>query len=272
MSAQPSMLERILAHKREEIDERRARHGLAQLRELAAEQPGARGFAQSIKSRASRRETAVIAEIKRASPSKGTLRESFDPIAIARGYQAAGAACVSVVTDTRFFRGSGAILDLVRRHCALPVLRKDFIMDPYQIYESKALGADALLLIAAALPDDGLMRELFALAIELGMDVLAEVHDETELGRALALGADLELIGVNNRDLTTFETSLDTSLRMAPGVPDDKIVVAESGIRCGADLRRLRDGAIHACLIGETLMTADDPGAKLQSLLADAAR
>ena len=272
MPAQSSMLERILAHKREELDKRRARHGLAQLRELAAEQSGARGFAQSIKSRVSRRETAVIAEIKRASPSKGTLRESFDPIAIARGYQAAGAACVSVLTDTRFFRGSGAILDLVRRHCALPALRKDFIMDPYQIYESKALGADALLLIAAALPDDGLLRELFALAVELGMDVLAEVHDETELERALALGDDLELIGVNNRDLTTFTTSLDTSLRIAPGVPDDKIVVAESGIRCGADLRRLRDGAIHACLIGETLMTAADPGAKLKDLLADAAR
>ena len=271
MPASPSMLERILAHKREEIDERRAKHGLEELREFAAEQPAARGFARSIKNRASREKTAVIAEIKRASPSKGTLREPFDPIAIARGYQAAGAACVSVLTDTRFFRGSGAILDLVRRHCALPALRKDFIIDAYQMYESKALGADAVLLIAAALPDDGLLRELFALAVELGMDVLAEVHDEAELERALALGDDLELIGVNNRDLATFETSLDTSLRLAPGVPDGKIVVAESGIHSADDLRRLRRGSIHACLIGEALMTADDPGAKLKDLLADVA-
>ena len=267
----PSILERILAHKREETAARRAKHGLAQLREFAAGQSAARGFAQSVKDRVSRGQTAVIAEIKRASPSKGTLREPFDPIAIARGFQAADAACLSVLTDTRFFRGSGAILDLVRRHCPLPALRKDFIIDSYQMYESKALGADAVLLIAAALPDDGLLRELSALAVELGMDALVEVHDEAELERALALGDDVELIGVNNRDLATFETSLDTSLRLAARVPDAKIVVAESGIRCGDDIRRLRDGAIRACLIGEALMSADDPGARLKDLLADAA-
>jgi len=263
-----TILGQILAHKRDEIKQRKDRYSVSDLQDFAKEQSAARGFARTLKSLVSARQTAVIAEIKRASPSKGVLREPFEPLAIARDYMAAGAACLSVLTDNRFFRGSGAILDLVRRHCPLPALRKDFIIDPYQLHESKAVGADAVLLIAAALPDDGLLRDLLGQARELGMDVLAEVHDEAELARVLQPGGGPELIGVNNRDLNTFEVSLETSLRLAAQVPGDKIVVSESGIHTGDDIRRLRDGRVYACLVGEALMTAENPGDKLRELLA----
>ncbi len=268
MPETPSILDRILAHKRDEIAQRSRNYSVELLRDFAKEQSPARGFAQSLRSRVSNRKTAVIAEIKRASPSKGVLREPFEPLDLARAYMTAGATCLSVLTDNHFFKGSSAILDLVRRHCPLPVLRKDFIIDPYQLHESKAVGADAVLLIAAALPDDGLLRDLFTQTVELGMDVLAEVHDEAELDRMLKLGDGLELIGVNNRNLDTFEVSLETSLRLAAKVPDGKIIVSESGIHSGADIRRLHDGSIDACLIGEALMTAPDPGEKLKELLA----
>ncbi len=264
----PVTLKEILEHKRGEIDARRRRHSVEELKNWAAEQGGVRGFARGLRDRVQRQKPAVIAEVKRASPSRGVLREDFDPLAIAGAYSAAGASCLSVLTDHKYFMGSGVVLDLIRKHCPLPILRKDFIIDEYQVHESRAFGADCLLLIVAALETQQL-ADLFHLARDSGMDVLVEVHDEDELERALALGDTVELIGVNNRNLHTFEVNLDTTLKLAARVPADKIVVSESGIHDRRDVDRLRAASVYAYLVGEALMVADDPGARLKTLFFD---
>ena len=257
------VLQAILSRKLEEIGERSARVPLAELIARSAEQGDTRGFAAAIESRLDAGGAAVIAEIKKASPSKGVIRADFDPAAIARSYEQGGATCLSVLTDADFFQGSEAFLQRARAACALPVLRKDFTIHPYQVHEARAIGADAVLLIVAALDDDRLL-ELTLLAAELDLDVLVEVHDEAELQRALELPAPL--IGINNRDLRSFEVSLETSLRLRALAPADRMLVSESGISTTADVARLRGAGIHAFLIGETFMRAEEPGAALRSL------
>jgi indole-3-glycerol phosphate synthase len=259
------VLDRILARKREELAERRVRMPEAALIEQARTLAPPRGFARALRQRNAAGEAAVIAEVKKASPSKGVLRADFRPADIARSYAAHGAACLSVLTDRDFFQGHEDYLVAARAACNLPVLRKDFTIDAYQVHEARALGADAVLLIVAAL-DDARLRDLHDLAHSLGMDVLVEVHDQTELDRALATPA--ELIGINNRNLRTFDVSLETTRALAPHVPAERLVVTESGIASPADVRGLRASGIHAFLVGETFMRADDPGAALRALFA----
>jgi indole-3-glycerol phosphate synthase len=260
------ILKKILARKAEEIRDRSGRVSLAELAARAADQPPTRAFAAALEAKIEAGLPAVIAEIKKASPSKGVMRADFDPAAIARSYEANGAACLSVLTDADFFHGSEAFLEAARNACSLPVLRKDFTIDPYQVYEARAIGADCILLIVAALGDATLL-ELGLLAGELGLDVLIEVHDDEELERALAIPA--LLIGVNNRDLRTFETTLETTLRLAPHIPYDRVLVTESGIRTPEDVALLRAEGIEAFLVGETFMRAPDPGAELARLFAE---
>ena len=259
------ILNRILARKAEEVAERRARLPEAELIARIAELPGTRGFAAAIEAKIDAGLPAVIAEVKKASPSKGLIRTDFDPAAIARSYAAAGAACLSVLTDSDFFQGSEAFLQQAREACSLPVLRKDFIIDAYQVYEARAIGADCVLLIVSALDDDVLLQ-LSLQAAELDLDVLCEVHDEEELERALAL--PVPLIGVNNRNLRSFETSLETSLALQERVEYDRVLVAESGIHTPEDVARLREGGIQAFLVGEAFMRAEDPGAELRRLFS----
>jgi len=259
------ILNRILARKAEEVAERRARLPETELAARIAELPGTRGFAAAIEAKIDAGLPAVIAEVKKASPSKGLIRTDFDPAAIARSYAAAGAACLSVLTDSDFFQGSEAFLQQAREACSLPVLRKDFIIDAYQVYEARAIGADCVLLIVSALDDDVLLQ-LSLLAAELDMDVLCEVHDEEELERAMAL--PVPLIGVNNRNLRTFETSLETSLTLQAMIEYDRVLVAESGIHTPEDVARLRAGGIQAFLVGEAFMRAEDPGSELRRLFA----
>lgn len=261
----PDILDRILARKVEEVAERRAKVPLADVQARLTSLPGTRGFAAAIEAKIDLGLPAVIAEVKKASPSKGLIRANFDPVAIARSYAEAGAACLSVLTDRDFFQGSEAFLQQARDACSLPVLRKDFIVDPYQVYEARAIGADCVLLIVAALDDDVLLQ-LSLLAAELDLDVLCEVHDEEEMERALAL--PVPLIGVNNRNLRSFETSLETSLALQGMIEYDRILVAESGIRTPEDVAQLREGGIQAFLVGEAFMRADDPGAELRRLFA----
>ena len=259
------ILNRILARKAEEVAERRTRLPEAELVARIAELPGTRGFAAAIEAKIDAGLPAVIAEVKKASPSKGVIRPDFDPAAIASSYEAAGAACLSVLTDSDFFQGSEAFLQQAREACSLPVLRKDFIIDAYQVYEARAIGADCVLLIVSALDDDVLL-ELSLLAAELDLDVLCEVHDEEELERAQAL--PVPLIGVNNRNLRSFETSLETSLTLQELVEYDRVLVAESGIHTPQDVARLREGGIQAFLVGEAFMRAEDPGSELKRLFA----
>lgn len=259
----PDILNKILRRKFVELEERVARVSLAQLSRQVEAAPAVLPFLSAIEQCIGSGEAAVIAEIKKASPSKGVLREDFDPVAIAHSYARGGATCLSVLTDRDFFQGDDGYLRAARDACSLPVLRKDFIIDPYQVYEARVIGADCILLIAAALGDVTL-AELSSLALELGMDVLVEVHDQFELERVLALG--FPLIGVNNRNLRTFETRLDTTLRMLESIPDDRCIVTESGIHTAADVSLMREHGVHAFLVGEALMKADDPGAKLQEL------
>ena len=264
------ILQRILQRKREEVAERRLRMPLAELRARNADAPPTREFAAALRRRAQAGHAAVIAEIKQASPSKGLIRADFDPATIARSYEAGGAACLSVLTDIDFFQGSDAFLREARAACALPVLRKDFILDVYQVHEARAIGADAILLIAAAL-DNAALVNLHALAMECGMDVLVEVHNATDLQRALTLTRpERTLIGINNRDLRTFHTSIDTTLLLCPDVPADRVLVTESGIATRADVARLRAAGVHAFLVGEACMRAPDPGAELAQLFAQA--
>ncbi|MGQ4660306.1 indole-3-glycerol phosphate synthase TrpC [Lysobacter sp. F6437] len=259
------ILATILARKHEEIRQRSQIRTLDSVRARAASQPPTRGFVEAIRRKHAAGEAAVIAEVKKASPSKGLIRKDFDPAAIARSYEAGGAACLSVLTDVDFFQGSNRYLGEARDACSLPVLRKDFIVDPYQVYEARMIGADCILLIVAAL-EDGPLVEMANLAHELGMDVLVEVHDIDELERTLQ--ADCELVGVNNRDLRSFEVSLDTSLDLKTAVPPDRTMVTESGIASRDDVARLRGAGIHTFLIGESFMREPDPGAALQRMFA----
>jgi indole-3-glycerol phosphate synthase len=252
-----SILGRIMEVKRAEVAAAKKRAPDVEAKARAA--PRVRDFVGALRAK----RPAVIAEIKRASPSRGVLREDFDPAAIARSYEKAGAACMSVLTDSEFFGGSSGHLVAARAAGTLPVLRKDFLIDPYQVHESRALGADCVLLIAACLAD-GEMRELHAAARKAGMAVLVEVHDGEELERALKL--DTPLVGINNRNLRTFETRLETTLELLPRVPPDRLVITESGILSGADVARMRQHGVEAFLVGEAFMRAADPGAALAEL------
>lgn len=263
MADTPDILLRILERKREEITERRGMISIDKLKQQAATQPATRGFVNALLNQLATGKPAVIAEIKKASPSKGIIRPDFDPVEIAKSYAKAGATCLSVLTDIDFFLGFDAYLVDARNACELPVIRKDFIIDPYQVYEARVIGADCILLIVACLDDDKL-HELNTLAHELGMDVLVEVHDEQELERALQLPN--KLIGINNRNLRTFETSLDTTLSMLEKIPADRLVVTESGIHTAEDVRLMRDNNVNAFLVGEAFMREDDPGVKLREL------
>lgn len=259
----PDILRRILARKQEEIEARSKIISVTQMREKLDQAPAVRGFARSLKQKLDNGESAVIAEIKKASPSKGVIREDFDPVQIAKSYEKAGAACLSVLTDEDFFQGHDDYLVAARAACSLPVIRKDFMIDPYQLYEARALGADCILLIVAALDDDNLGR-LFELSSELGMDALVEVHDQAELDRALKL--DLSFVGVNNRNLRSFETSLSTTLDLLEGISEDCFVVTESGIHTSADVQLMRENGVNAFLVGEAFMRAPEPGALLSEL------
>jgi len=253
-----SILEKILAVKRAEVAA--AKRAVADIEARARAAPAPRDFVGALRAR----NPAVIAEIKRASPSKGLLRADFDPAAIARSYEKGGAACLSVLTDREFFQGSPEDLIKARAACALPALRKDFLIDPYQAFEARALGADCVLLIVACL-EDAELRALEKVAHALGMAVLVEVHDAQELQRALAL--ETPLIGINNRNLRTFETRLETTLELLPRVPQGRMVVTESGILARADVARMRAAGVDTFLVGEAFMRAADPGAALQALL-----
>lgn len=262
------ILKKILARKAEEIQ---LRSTALPLRALSAQVDAAsavRGFAAALKTRIATQQPAVIAEIKKASPSKGVIRADFDPALIARSYEAGGAACLSVLTDVDFFQGSDDYLRQARAACALPVLRKDFTIDAYQVYEARVLGADCILLIVAALGDAAL-AELAALAIDLGMDVLVEVHDAGEMQRALTIAETLPvLIGVNNRNLRTFEVSLQTTLDLRATVPAGQVLVTESGIVAPGDVALMRSSGVYAFLVGEAFMRVPDPGAELLRLFA----
>ncbi|MBI5329014.1 MAG: indole-3-glycerol phosphate synthase TrpC [Betaproteobacteria bacterium] len=259
------ILEKILATKRDEIAAARQREPLEVVREAAAWAPPARDFVAAMRARIAAGQPAVIAEIKKASPSKGVIRADFRPAEIAASYEQGGAACLSVLTDRDYFQGAPEYLHAARAACALPVLRKDFMIDPYQVYEARAMGADCILLIVAALARTQ-MQELEALAFELGMAVLVESHNAEELDTALHLTTPLQ--GVNNRNLRTFETSLDTTLGLLPGIGPERIVVTESGILVPADVARMRAHGVNAFLVGEAFMRATDPGAELARLFA----
>jgi indole-3-glycerol phosphate synthase len=262
------ILQRILDRKAEEIAERSARVPLDALRARLADAPPTRGFAAAVDAKRAAGLPAVIAEVKKASPSKGVIRAEFDPPAIARSYEAGGAACLSVLTDIDFFQGADAYLQQARAACALPVLRKDFTVDVYQIVEARVLGADCILLIVSAL-DDAQLSSLYREAMSIGLDVLVEVHDADELARALALPAvdgRLPLIGVNNRNLRTFEVSLETSLALKAAMPAGRALVTESGIATRDDVGRMRVAGIDAFLVGESFMRDPEPGVALQRL------
>jgi indole-3-glycerol phosphate synthase len=257
------ILEKIVAVKREEVAAAKKKRPLEAVREDAFSRVLTRDFEGALRAKIAAGRAAVIAEVKKASPSKGVLREDFIPADIAQSYAEHGAACLSVLTDRQFFQGSADYLKQARASCDLPVLRKDFLVDPYQVYESRSLGADCILLIAACL-DDAQMAELEAIARSLDMAVLVEVHDRAELTRALKLKTPL--VGINNRNLRTFEVSLDTTLGMLADVPADRLLVTESGILGPADVQKMRAAGVHAFLVGEAFMRAPDPGTALAAL------
>ena len=257
------ILKKILATKVGEVSERAKRVSLSTLKQECESSGSVRGFIASIENKIANNQPAVIGEIKKASPSKGVIRESFFPDQIAASYAQHGAACLSVLTDEQYFQGHDAFLGQARQACNLPVIRKDFIIDPYQVYEARTIGADAILLIVAAL-GDALLFELCELAQSLGMDVLVEVHDAEELERALQLPC--RLLGINNRNLRTFETSLNTTLDLLSSIPEDRIVVTESGIHTADDVSLMRSNNVQTFLVGEAFMRSDNPGAKLVTL------
>ncbi|MCP5425884.1 MAG: indole-3-glycerol phosphate synthase TrpC [Gammaproteobacteria bacterium] len=259
----PDILKKILGRKVEEIVERSTELSMRELSARIVDLPKTRGFLRRLENQRDKGRAAVIAEIKKASPSKGLLRNPFLPADIARSYAASGATCLSVLTDREFFQGSDAYLSEARTACELPVLRKDFMVDPYQVYEARVIGADCILLIVAAL-GDAMLRDLAQLALHLDMDALIEIHDGEELDRALALG--LPLIGINNRNLRTFETRLDTTLQLLGQIPSECLVVTESGIHTPADVALLREQGVPAFLVGEAFMRAAEPGQKLAEL------
>ena len=260
-----SILERIVAAKRAEFAAAKALLPLRDVEARARAAGAPRDFVAALRSKIENGRPAVIAEIKRASPSRGVLRENFDPASIAKSYQSAGAACLSVLTDREFFQGAAGHLEAARAACSLPVLRKDFIIDPYQVFEARAIGADCILLIAACLRLDE-MKALESLSHELGMAVLVEVHDAVELGAALQLATPL--LGVNNRDLKTFETRLETTLALLPHIPQERVVITESGILSPKDVALMRGKGVNAFLVGEAFMRAPDPGAAFEDLFS----
>ena len=259
----PDILKKIVARKHEEITARVAECPQSELIAVLSEASAPRGFASALAQALADGRPGVIAEIKKASPSKGVLREDFQPAEIARSYTAGGATCLSVLTDVDFFQGADEYLVQARDACTLPVIRKDFIVDPYQVYEARVLGADCILLILACL-DDGQLADLNDLAHELGMDVLVEVHDAEELARALRV--EDRLIGINNRDLRSFEVRLQTTLDLLERIPEERLVVTESGIHTPADVDLMRQHGVHAFLVGEAFMRAPEPGARLAEL------
>ena len=263
MTETPDILKKILARKVEEIDARNRAVSLQELSQRVADADAVRGFLSALRTRVADGRPAVIAEIKKASPSRGVLRKDFVPAQIAESYERGGAACLSVLTDIDFFQGADAYLQHARAACSLPVLRKDFIIDPYQVYEARVIGADCILLIAAAL-GDAMLAELLQLAEHLHMHCLVEVHEALALERVLQTQAPL--IGINNRDLRSFETSLNVTLDMLGQVPDDRLVVTESGIHTTDDVSLMRGHGVHAFLVGEAFMKAPDPGEKLAEL------
>jgi indole-3-glycerol phosphate synthase len=259
------ILNKIVSVKRDELAQALERRSLSAVRADAESRVLTRDFEAALRGSIARGRSAVIAEVKKASPSKGVLRADFEPADIAQSYAEHGASCLSVLTDRQFFQGSVDFLKQARASCQLPVLRKDFLIDPYQVYESRAMGADAILLIAACL-DDAQMRDMEAIARGLYMSVLVEVHDAAELERALALKTGL--IGVNNRNLRTFEVSLDTTLSLMGSVPQDRLLITESGILAREDVLRMTSSGVHAFLVGEAFMRAPDPGAAMATLFA----
>ena len=263
MSNPPDILKKILDRKAEEVADRKAKVSQSELEARLPDASPVRGFVEAIEESIEDGRAAVIAEIKKASPSKGVMRENFIPAEIAESYARHGATCLSVLTDIDFFQGSDEYLQQARAACQLPVIRKDFMVDPYQVYEARAMGADCILLIVAALSDSQL-DELSSLASEIKLDVLVEVHDGQELERALEL--DTTLVGINNRNLRTFETSLNTTLDLLADIPDGRIVVTESGIHTREDVELMRENAVDAFLVGEAFMREPDPGAKLDEL------
>ncbi len=260
----PTVLEKIIARKFEEVAERSARVSLAELEHLAKAADAPRGFANAMLRQAARKQPAVIAEIKKASPSKGVIREHFVPADIAVSYEKGGATCLSVLTDVDYFQGADDYLKQARAAVSLPVIRKDFMVDPYQIVEARALGADCVLLIVSAL-DDVKMAELAATAKSVGLDVLVEVHDGAELERALKT-LDTPLVGVNNRNLHTFEVNLEATLDLLPRIPADRLAITESGILNQADVQLMKINRVYSFLVGEAFMRAENPGIELQRL------
>ena len=259
----PTILKKIIDRKWQEVKERSAKISINELASQAKYSDKSRGFKAALEAKIAAGDPAVISEIKKASPSKGVLREDFVPADIAQSYEQGGAACLSVLTDVDFFQGSDEFLKQARKACSLPVLRKDFMVDPYQIVEARAMEADCILLIVSALSDTQ-MQELNQCALELGMDVLVEVHDEAEFERAMDLPPNI--LGINNRNLHTFELSLDTTFNLLPKVPKGTLLVTESGILGPDDVKAMRDKNVHSFLVGETFMRADDPGAHLKKL------
>jgi indole-3-glycerol phosphate synthase len=257
----PTVLKKILARKAEEISERKAKVTIDQLKAQLETASVARGFAKALQTKITAGESAVIAEIKKASPSKGVIREHFDPVEIAKSYELGGAACLSVLTDVDFFQGADQYLKDARAACHLPVIRKDFIIDEYQLFESRVLGADCVLLIVSALQPDQLFS-LHEVAQGLGMDVLVEVHDQREL--EIALAVDNPMIGINNRNLHTFDVSLDNTFDLLEQIPENRIVITESGIHSASDVQRMKNNNVHAFLVGEAFMRTESPGQELK--------
>lgn len=265
MTDTPDILKKILATKAEEVAKRKQRMSVADLAGIISDTETPRGFALALQDKAASKKPAIIAEVKKSSPSKGVIRENFKPVEIAQDYAMSGATCLSVLTDKEYFQGGEVNMQLARQACPLPVLRKDFMIDPYQIHESRALGADCILLIVAALSDTQ-MHELADTTKELGMDILVEVHDKAEMERALKL--DTPLMGINNRNLRTFETSLQTTLNLQAMVPEDRLVITESGIHTPEDVQLMMDNDIYTFLVGEAFMRAEQPGAKMRELFS----
>lgn len=265
MKTSSDVLNKIMQHKAEEVAFTKRKISLADQQAIAADQAPTRGFVNALQQKLQQGQSAVIAEVKKASPSKGVIRPNFDPQQIAESYAEHGAACLSVLTDEEFFKGHMDYMKIARSACDLPVLRKDFMLDDYQVFEARANGADCILLIVAAL-EDGLMEDLAGRANELGMDVLVEVHDGVELERGLKL--QQPMIGINNRDLRNFTTSLNTTIDLLPYIPDDRIVVTESGIHQPEDIELMKQHQVNTFLVGEAFMRVDKPGQKLAELFA----